>query len=65
MVHPKLKNTAYVVLATAHPCKFPDVFEELEIAIEEPKQMKELYQKEKISLDMRNSFEEFKAFLMG
>jgi threonine synthase len=64
ITNPVLEKTAYVVLATAHPCKFPDVFEELEIIIEEPEQVKELYEKEKISLDMGNSFEEFKAFLM-
>nr|MBC7611543.1 threonine synthase [Pseudopedobacter sp.] len=64
MLHPNLEKTAYVVLATAHPCKFPDVFSELGIEIEEPEQVKEMYQKEKISLAMGNSFEEFKAFLM-
>ncbi len=62
--HPNLPKTAYVILATAHPCKFPDVFEELGIAIDEPGQVKELYQKEKISLEMKNSFEDFKAHLM-
>ncbi|MEO5909677.1 MAG: threonine synthase [Pelobium sp.] len=64
IAHPNLDKTAYVVLATAHPCKFPDVFEELGIAIEEPEQVKELYGKEKLSVEMGNSFEDFKAFLM-
>ena len=64
VVYPNKEKTAYVVLATAHPCKFPDVFEELGIAFEEPEQVKELYEKEKINLNMANSFEEFKRFLM-
>ena len=65
VVNSPFKNTAYIILATAHPCKFPDVFEELEIKIEEPEQVKEMYAKEKISIDMDNSFEDFKAFLLG
>ncbi|MDA9555587.1 threonine synthase, partial [Pelobium sp.] len=32
--HQNEEKTAYVVLATAHPCKFPDVFEELNIQYE-------------------------------
>jgi threonine synthase len=64
IVNPSNKNLAYVILATAHPCKFPDVFEELEIAIEEPKQVKEMYSKEKVCLQMGNSFDDFKGFLM-
>jgi threonine synthase len=65
IVNPSNKNLAYVILATAHPCKFPDVFEELKITIEEPEQVKEMYAKEKVCLQMTNSFEEFKGFLMG
>lgn len=64
-VHPKSEGRAYVVLATAHPCKFPDVFEELGIPVKEPQQVKEMYEKKKISLTMENSFEDFKAYLMG
>jgi threonine synthase len=65
IVNPPKNKTAYIVLATAHPCKFPDVFEELQINIEEPEQVKEMYAKEKVCLQMGNSFEEFKGFLMG
>ena len=59
------EKTAYVVLATAHPCKFPDVFKEMGIMIEEPEQVKDLYVKEKICLEMRNSFDEFKGHLVS
>lgn len=62
--HRNPKKTAYVVLATAHPCKFPDVCEELGITIEDPEQVKELHEKKKVCVEMGNSFEEFKAFLM-
>lgn len=58
------EKTAYVILATAHPCKFPDVFEELNIKYTEPAQVKELYKKDKHQVEMKNSFEDFKAFLM-
>ncbi|WP_442794473.1 threonine synthase [Pelobium manganitolerans] len=57
-------KAAYVILSTAHPCKFPDVFGELGINYEEPEQVKVLYQKEKQVKQMGKSFEEFKAFLM-
>lgn len=58
------EKTAYVILATAHPCKFPDVFEELNIKYTEPAQVKKLYKKDKHQVEMKNSFEDFKAFLM-
>ncbi|MFC5284527.1 threonine synthase [Pedobacter alpinus] len=58
------EKTAYIILATAHPCKFPDVFEELGIKYEEPEQVAELYKKDKHQVEMNNSFEDFKAFLM-
>jgi threonine synthase len=59
------EKTAYIILATAHPCKFPDVFEELNIKYDEPAQVAELYKKEKHRVEMGNSFEEFKQFLLG
>ncbi|HTN21249.1 MAG TPA: threonine synthase [Pelobium sp.] len=58
------ERTAYIILATAHPCKFPDVFEELNIKYEEPEQVAALYKKEKHQVEMGNSFEAFKAFLL-
>ncbi|TKC00400.1 threonine synthase [Pedobacter cryophilus] len=63
--HPKQKKTAYVVLATAHPCKFPDVFEELNIQYDIPAQVEELYQKVNQKKSMNNSFQDFKAHLIG
>lgn len=61
---PVTKKTAYIILATAHPCKFPDVFEELNIKYEEPAQVAELYKKDKHQVEMDNNFEVFKAFLL-
>lgn len=59
------KNTAYVILATAHPCKFPDVFNELNIKIEEPAQVEIMKQKSQHKILMANSFEDFKAHLLA
>lgn len=59
------KKTAYVILATAHPCKFPDVFEELNIAFDEPQQVEEMKIKEKKVIQMSKAFEDFKAFLLS
>ena len=53
-----------MVLATAHPCKFPDVFEELNIQYDIPAQVEELYQKVSLQKHMKNSFEDFKTHLM-
>ncbi len=61
---PVTEKTAYIILATAHPCKFPDVFEELNIKYEEPEQVAELYKKDKHQVEMANNFEDFKAFLL-
>ena len=57
-------KTAYVILATAHPCKFPDVFEELNIALEDPEQVDVMKKKAQLKVIMRNSFEDFKAHLL-
>ena len=57
-------KTAYVILATAHPCKFPDVFEELNIEIKDPEQVEVMKSKKHHKVIMRNSFEEFKAHLL-
>ena len=59
------KNTAYVILATAHPCKFPDVFNELNISIEEPAQVEIMKQKSQHKILMANSFDDFKAHLLA
>lgn len=63
-IHQSKNKTAYVVLATAHPCKFPDVFEELGILVEEPEKVQEMKTKERKVLEMTGEFEEFKAHLM-
>ncbi|OAQ38757.1 threonine synthase [Pedobacter psychrophilus] len=65
LLNPDQEKTAYVVLATAHPCKFPEVFEELRIPFDEPEQVAQLYKKEHKSLEMKNSFEDFKKYLIG
>lgn len=65
LLHPNQEKTAYVVLATAHPCKFPDVFKELRIHFDEPEQVAYLYKKDSKSLEMKNSFEDFKDYLMN
>ncbi len=64
-LHVEQKKTAYVILATAHPCKFPDVFEELNIKYDVPAQVAELYQKANQKKSMNNSFADFKAHLIG
>ena len=60
-----VKDTAYVILATAHPCKFPDVFKELSIPFGEPEQVLELKNKPKQQRELGNSFEEFKRYLLS
>lgn len=58
------KSIAYVLLATAHPCKFPDVFNELGITIDEPAQVDEMKTKESYKISMGNNFELFKEHLL-
>jgi len=59
------EGNAYVMLATAHPCKFPDVFEELNIPYDVPEQVRNLYDRERKQKAMSNSFNDFKAHLLG
>jgi threonine synthase len=59
------EGNAYVMLATAHPCKFPDVFEELGIKYDIPSSVDELYHKERKQKAMTTKFEDFKAHLLG
>jgi len=57
---------AGVFLATAHPCKFPDIFPEdtaREIVV--PVQVKDLEGKEKVFVSLGKDYEEFKAYLLG
>jgi len=55
-----------VCLATAHPCKFPDIFsDEITREIEIPAQVKELEGKEKMAICLGNTFDAFKAYLLS
>jgi threonine synthase len=54
-----------VFLATAHPCKFPDVFpDEIAEKIDVPQQVKSLEKKDKQSVILSKEFEEFKDWLL-
>ncbi|KIO77929.1 threonine synthase [Pedobacter lusitanus] len=55
----------FVFLSTAHPCKFPDIFDaELAAKISIPEQVSELKKKEKIATAMQADFNAFKTFLL-
>ena len=55
----------YVVLETAHPAKFLDVFsDEIKSAISFPEKLKECLQKEKRSVKIPNDFNIFKNYLL-
>lgn len=57
---------AGVFLATAHPCKFPDIFPaDIASKIDIPEQVKELAGKERVSASLGNDFIGFKAYLLG
>ena len=59
-------DTAGVFLATAHPCKFPDVFpESIAGKVEVPGQVQELFRKEKETTVLGKDFKEFKNYLLG
>ena len=58
-------DTAGIFLATAHPCKFPDVFpESIAAKINVPDQVKDLAKKDKESFSLGKDFEEFKEYLL-
>lgn len=62
--NPGQKNTG-VFLATAHPCKFPEVFpEEMASKIIVPEQVKGLYGKQKRVVFLGKGFAEFKEYLL-
>ncbi|MGH2643488.1 MAG: threonine synthase [Chitinophagaceae bacterium] len=59
------KDLAGVFLSTAHPCKFPDVFEEdIKKQIVYPSQVAMLKDKKKNAVLMDNDFEALKVFLL-
>jgi threonine synthase len=58
-------GVAGVFLSTAHPCKFPDVIEAgIAQCIDMPDQVKGLETKTKQSIELPNSFEAFKSYLL-
>jgi threonine synthase len=63
--HPST-DVAGIFLSTAHPCKFPDVFdEEMSKAVEIPAQVAQLQHKSKQAVAIKADFSEFKAFLLS
>lgn len=59
-------DTAGVFLATAHPCKFPDVFSnEIAAKIDVPAQVKELELKTKLAIALTKDFKDFKGYLLN
>ena len=62
--HPDSEATG-IFLATAHPCKFPDVFpDHIAEKINVPQQVQELKKKPKQSVLLAKGFEEFKNYLL-
>lgn len=58
-------NAAGVFLSTAHPCKFPDVYDEdIKKQLVYPSQVEELRDKKKNAVSMDNDFEDLKSFLL-
>ena len=58
-------DTLGIVLSTAHPSKFNDIVDDIiGKEIELPARLKVIIDKEKVSIPMSTSFEEFKAFLL-
>ncbi|WP_207429096.1 threonine synthase [Pedobacter sp. SYSU D00535] len=55
-----------IFLSTAHPCKFPDVYEgQMAAAVEIPEQVKELEGRPKQAVELKPDFEEFKNYLLN
>lgn len=58
-------DAAGIFLSTAHPCKFPDVYDgEMKKQLVYPPQVKELQDKKKSAVLMDNNFEELKNILL-
>ena len=67
MKYLKTQNEALsgIFLHTAHPAKFIDSYDsDLKSKIEIPKALSDLIPKKKVSIQMKNSFDDFKAYLM-
>lgn len=60
------RDSDFIILETAHPAKFLDTVENaINVKVEIPAGLKEYLHKEKKSIVLSNSFQEFKEFLMG
>ncbi len=58
-------DVAGIFLSTAHPCKFPDVFnEDIAKHVDIPEQVKDLQAKQKLAVELGTDFEGFKAYLL-
>jgi threonine synthase len=58
-------DVAGIFLSTAHPCKFPDVFNEVIAGhIDTPEQVKDIQTKEKLAVGLGVDFEGFKDYLL-
>lgn len=63
---PNEEGLAKVFLATAHPCKFPSVYQgELKEKIQIPEAVKGLYEKTFSKISLGNDYAEFRDFLLG
>ena len=61
----KIESINGVILETAHPAKFQDdVKDILKIKVEMPERLKHCLEKEKKSIKLSSSFDEFKSFLL-
>ncbi|RZA03430.1 MAG: threonine synthase [Sphingobacteriaceae bacterium] len=59
-------DVAGIFLSTAHPCKFPDVFNgEIAKHVDTPEQVKDLQAKQKLAVELGTDFEGFKAYLLA
>ncbi len=58
-------DVAGIFLSTAHPCKFPDVFdEEISKHIDMPEQVKAIRSKQKLAVELGTDFAGFKEYLL-
>ena len=59
------EDTARVFLATAHPCKFPNVYNEtLSEEIKIPAQVEDLKEKKNVKVSLANDYKLFKTYLL-
>ncbi|KUG06029.1 threonine synthase [Solirubrum puertoriconensis] len=64
--NPAQQHVVGVFLATAHPCKFPEVFEgELAAAVLIPEQVRSLHERTLEKVELFNNFEALKNYLLS